>query len=151
VDPIETTAMTFHVVDEVEQFLKGQILENFGENREIAPDWVWLSVLSHGSEELLAACVAEQKAPAGSGSRCVWDRTLSFLAQVLLDHADRTGTSVSILQRHIVVPIELQLGNRSLAPPTLVRLVLSGLQQREGCDSDPTASGPEAPTKGRTA
>jgi hypothetical protein len=151
VDPIETTAMTFHVVDEVEQFLEGQILENFGENRESAPDWVWLSVLSHGSDELLAACAAGQEAPAGSGSRCLWDRTLSFLAQVLLDHADRTGTPVSILQRRIVVPIELQLGNRPLAPPTLVRLVLSGLQQREGSDADQTASGTESPRKGMRA
>jgi hypothetical protein len=51
---------------------------------------------------------------------------------VLLDHAGRSGVPVSLLQHDIVVPIELRLGAHPLAPPTLVRLVLSGLQEREG-------------------
>ena len=71
-----------------------------------------------------------------SSNRCVWDRTLSFLSQVLLDHAERTGEPVSLLQHDIVVPIELRLGARPLAPPTLVRVVLTGLQEREGSGSD---------------
>jgi len=151
VEPAQATAKTTDVVDEVAQFLEGQMLGSFGENRESAPDWVWVSVLGHGSEELLATCAAEGGAPAGSGSRCVWDRTLSFLAQVLLDHSERTGTPLSTLQHDVVLPIELQLGNRPLAPPTLVRVVLSGLQQHEGPGSHHNVPGAEAPTKERRA
>jgi hypothetical protein len=124
------------VFAECTQFLGGQLLESFHENREAAPDWVWVSVLAHASEELLAGCAAEGGTPAGVPNRCVWDRTLSFLSQVLLDHAERTGEPVSLLQHDIVVPIELGLGARPLAPPTLVRLVLTGLQEREASASE---------------
>jgi hypothetical protein len=136
------------VFDECAQFLGGQFLESYRGNRDSAPDWVWVNVLAHASEELLATCAATGGAPSRASSRCVWDRTLSFLAQVLLDHAGRTGVPVALLQRDIVVPIELRLGVRPLAPPTLVRLVLSGLQEREGPDQDrpaPTAPAPAAP------
>jgi hypothetical protein len=132
----ESPAGSPDVLDEVAQFLGGQLLATFSESRESAPDWVWVSVLAHGSEEFLATCAAEGGAPVGSGNRCVWDRTLSFLAQVLLDHAARTGEPLSLLQHDIVLPIELRLGARPLAPPTLVRQVLSGLQARQRSDSD---------------
>ena len=124
------------VLDECAQFLGGQFLESYREDREAAPDWVWVNVLAHAPEELLATCAASGGTRSGSSGRCVWDRTLSFLSQVLLDHAGRSGEPVSLLQHDIVVPIELQLGARPLAPPTLVRLVLSGLQEREGSASD---------------
>jgi hypothetical protein len=131
--PVETP----DVADEVAQFLGGRLLGTFSEHRESAPDCVWVSVLAHASEDLLATCAAQGGAPVGSGSRCVWDRTLSFLAQVLLDHAERTGESISLLQHDIVLPIELRMGARALAPPTLVRMMLSGLHQREAPSSDP--------------
>ena len=123
------------VLDEVTQFLGGELLSAFSQDRESAPDWVWVSVLAHASDDLLATCAAAGGSPLGSGKRCVWDRTLSFLAQVLLDHAERTGESVSLLQHDVVLPIELGLGTRPLAPPTLVRQVLSGLQERKRADS----------------
>ena len=134
------------VLAECTQFLGGQMLESFGENRESAPDWVWVSVLAHASEDGLVSSAAEGGPPAGASTRCVWDRTLSFLSQVLLDHAERTGEPVSLLQHDIVVPIELQLGARPLAPPTLVRLVLTGLQEREASATDH----PAPTTEGRT-
>jgi len=134
------------VLAECTQFLGGQLLESFRENREAAPDWVWVSVLAHASEDLLAGCAAEGGTPAGASNRCVWDRTLSFLSQVLLDHSERTGEPVSLLQHDIVVPIELRLGARPLAPPTLVRLVLTGLQEREASASEH----PAPTTEGRT-
>jgi hypothetical protein len=134
------------VLAECTQFLGGQLLESFPENREAAPDWVWVSVLAHASEDLLAGCAAEGGTPAGASNRCVWDRTLSFLSQVLLDHSERTGEPVSLLQHDIVVPIELRLGARPLAPPTLVRLVLTGLQEREASASEH----PAPTTEGRT-
>jgi hypothetical protein len=140
-----TTEETPDVLDEIAQFLGGQLLESFHENRESAPDWVWVSVLAHASEGLLATCAAEGGAPSRSSNRCVWDRTLSFLSQVLLDHAERTGTAVARVQHDIVVPIELRLGARPLAPPTLVRLVLSGLEERESASDRP------APTTERRA
>lgn len=131
-----TAAEVPDVLDECEQFLGGQFLESYREERDSAPDWVWVNVLAHASEELLTTCAAAGGTPSPSSSRCVWDRTLSFLSQVLLDHAARSGVPVSLLQHDIVVPIELRLGAHPLAPPTLVRLVLSGLQEREGPVSD---------------
>jgi hypothetical protein len=118
------------MLDECAQFLGGQFLEGFRGDLASAPDWVWVSVLAHGSEDLLATCAAARGAPSNRANRCVWDRTLSFLSGVLLDHAGRTGVPVSLLQHDIVVPIELSLGARPLAPPTLVRLVLTGLDER---------------------
>jgi hypothetical protein len=123
------------VLEECARFLGGKFLETYSEDRDAAPDWVWVNVLAHASEELLARCAAEGRTPSRSTGRCVWDRTLSFLSQVLLDHAGRSGEPVSLLQHDIVVPIELQLGAHPLAPPTLVRLVLSGLQEREASAS----------------
>jgi hypothetical protein len=134
------------VLDECAQFLGGQFLESYRENRDSAPDWVWVNVLAHASEDLLASSAAAGGTPGRSSTRCVWDRTLSFLSQVLLDHAARTGVPVALLQHDIVVPIELRLGARPLAPPTLVRLVLSGLQEREG----PASVHPAPTTKKRT-
>jgi hypothetical protein len=139
-------AVVPNVHEEVAQFLGGQLLETFRGERGSAPDWVWVSVLAHASEDLLVACAAEGRAPLGAGDRCLWDRTLSFLAQVLLDQAERTGIPVARLQHDIVLPIELRSGARPLAPPSLVRMVLSGLQQREASDSDHPA-----PTTERSA
>jgi hypothetical protein len=134
--PASPTEAQDDVLGECTQFLEGQLLESFRDNLESAPDWVWVSVLAHASKELLVSCAAEGGTPGGSSNRCVWDRTLSFLSQVLLDHAERTGEPVSLLQHDVVVPIELQLGARPLAPPTLVRLVLTGLQEREVPSAD---------------
>jgi hypothetical protein len=134
--PPTAAGQTPDVHEEVAQFLGGQLLESFRESRASAPDWVWVSVLAHASEDLLVTCAAAGGAPVGSGDRCVWDRTLSFLAQVLLDQAERTGVPVSLLQHDIVLPVELHLGARPLAPPSLVRMVLTGLQQREASASD---------------
>jgi hypothetical protein len=127
------------VLDECAQFLGGQFLDSYREDREAAPDWVWVNVLAHAPEELLATCAAAGGTPSRSSGRCVWDRTLSFLSQVLLDHAGRNGEPVSLLQHDIVVPIELRLGAHPLAPPTLVRLVLSGLDARQRSASDQAA------------
>jgi hypothetical protein len=129
-------AETPDVHEEVAQFLGGRLLETFRGERGSAPDWVWVSVLAHASEDLLVATAAGGGAPFRAGGRCLWDRTLSFLAQVLLHQAERTGIPVSRLQHDIVLPIELRLDARPLAPPSLVRMVLSGLQQREASDSD---------------
>ena len=52
------------VLGECTQFLEGQLLESFRDNRESAPDWVWVSVLAHASKELLASCAAEGGTPA---------------------------------------------------------------------------------------
>jgi hypothetical protein len=128
------------VLSGVTRFLGGQMLESFGEDRESLPDWVWVSVLAHASEDVLAANAAEGGTSSRSSKRCVWDRTLSYLSHVLLDHAARTGEPVAQLQHEIVVPIELRLGARPLAPPTFVRLVLSGLEEREGSASAHPAS-----------
>ena len=86
-----TAAEVPDVLDEYAQFLGGQFLERYHEDRDSAPDWVWVNVLAHASEELLATCAAAGGAPSLSSPRCVWDRTLSFLSQVLLDHAGRSG------------------------------------------------------------
>ncbi len=111
-----TAAEVPDVLDECAQFLGGQFLESYREDRDSAPDWVWVNVLAHASEELLATCAAAGGTPSRSSGRCVWDRTLSFLSQVLLDHAGRTGVPVSLLQHDIVVPIELPAGGSPPGP-----------------------------------
>jgi hypothetical protein len=102
------------VHEECAQFLEGHLDEGFGGNREYAPDWVWVSVLAHASEEHLVACAAlgSRSKPA---NRCIWDRTQSFLAGEMLDHARSRALPVSLLQHNVVIPIELGLGARPLA------------------------------------
>jgi hypothetical protein len=141
------------VHEEVAQFLGGKLLQTFRGERGSVPDWVWVSVLAHASVDRLVACAAEGGPSLGAENRCIWDRTLSYLARVLLDQAERTGIPVWLLQHDIVLPIELRLGARPLAPPSLVRMVLSGLQQRDASDSDhraPSTAHP-APTTERSA
>ena len=130
------------VLAECARFLEGQLDEGFGEDRESAPDWVWVSVLAHASEEHLVACAAlgSRSKPA---DRCIWDRTLSFLAGVLLDYSRSRAVPVSVLQHEVVLPIELGLGAHPLAPPTFMRLVLTGLSERFGVAPDQPASATE--------
>jgi hypothetical protein len=128
------------------QFLGGELLDQFSGDLASAPDWVWVSVLAHASEEYLAALASTGPLPQPT-ARCLWDRTLSFLSEMVLDHARRTGVPVATLQREIIVPIELQLGpNRPLAPSTFVRLVVTGLHEHLG----PQAEQPSPSTDGRS-
>jgi hypothetical protein len=134
------------VLDGCERFLGGHLLEEFSGNEESAPDWVWISVLAHASEEDLATCGSRGVLPRPT-TRCVWDRTLSFLSEMLVDHARRTGASVAEVQREIVVPIELGLRpSHPVAPSTFVRMVLSGLAEHGGSGVDQ----PSPTTEGRS-
>ena len=124
------------VLGEATQFLEGQLLESYRDNRESAPDWVWVSVLAHASEELLATCAAE------GGPRRVRRIGVSGTApfpscpRCCSTTPNAPGCRSRSYSSDIVVPIELRLGARPLAPPTLVRLVLTGLQEREGTVPD---------------
>jgi hypothetical protein len=125
-EPIEKKS---EVLDQCERFLGGDLLNEFPGGRESAPDWVWINVLAHGSEAYLTACASRGVQP-GPANRCMWDRTLSFLSAILLDHAARTHSPVAELQRTVIVPLELLQGpGHHLAPPTFVRLVLTGLNE----------------------
>src|ERR1700722_11684370 len=124
--PDASTAEETCISRECEQFLHGQLLECFTEERESLPEWVWINVLAHAPEEYLAV-VASRGEETQASCRCTWDRTIAFLAGILLDNAGRTGKPVAQLQRDIVEPIELKVQSRPIAPSTLVRLVLSAV------------------------
>jgi hypothetical protein len=126
-------------------FLGGQLLEQFSGDLASAPDWVWVSVLAHASEGHLATLASKGPLPQPL-SRCLWDRTLSLLSEMVLHHARHTGAQVAALQREIIVPIELQLGSGPpLAPSTFVRLVVTGLHEHMG----PDVAQPSPSTEGR--
>src|ERR1700722_4571614 len=92
------------VLQGCEAFLRGQLLNDFSADLESAPDWVWISVLAHASEEYLASFATRCVRPRPT-NRCVWDRTLSYLSEMLFDQAAQTGLSVTDLQHEIIVPI----------------------------------------------
>jgi hypothetical protein len=114
-----------------EEFLTGQLLEEFSGRREYAPDWVWVNVLAHASEADLVSCAARGDM-AKAIDRCSWEWTTSIVAKMLLNHSVQTTSSVARLQREVVIPIELGLRDRSIAPSTFVRFVQNGLEGQPG-------------------
>ena len=101
----ETAPASPGLIEECERFLEGDLLQGFRGNGDLVPDWVWVNVLAHAGEGELRSL--RPRAGSSMSSACMWERTLVFLAGLLLDEADRSGTPLDTLQRQVVVPIEL--------------------------------------------
>lgn len=112
------------LVARCEQFLTGRLLDDFSGDAGSVPPWVWVNLLAHGTEETLDIWASRRTDRAGG---CLWERTLSCLSALLLDHADRYDEPVVALQRAVVVPIEISLAHQQLAPSSFVRMVSSAL------------------------
>ena len=116
------------LVVECEAFLCGsyaQYLE--GKNLRV-PDWAWLNVLAHGSQDDIASLATGDSPPSSSVSS-IWHQALAFLAQELMSRTSQEGRLAEI-QRSTLVTLELNLvGQRAplVRPAEFVLNVLSVL------------------------
>ena len=102
-----------------------------GKNLRV-PDWAWLNVLAHGSQDDIGALAVGEPAWRISSDTSVWHDALSFLAQELVSQATRRGRAVTELQRSALVPLELELAGRrgpSMGPTAFVGHVRSAIAQ----------------------
>lgn len=79
-----------------------------GKNLRV-PDWAWLNVLAHGSQDDIRALANGEPPWRISSDTSVWHEALSFLAEELISQATRQGRALAVLQRSTLVPLELEL------------------------------------------
>ena len=112
------------LVKECAAFLDGKFAESAVPAGELVPVWAWINLLAHGTEEQLRR---EILMPAGVDD---WHRARALLAARLLTGADAGDTSLAMIQRNVLVPLELEVMSSRIAyrrAPQLVIGVLSAL------------------------
>ncbi len=98
------------LVEECEAFLSGHYAQHLEHDGRLVPDWAWLNVLAHGSEQDVRDLAAQRWGAADGGLRLAW----AFVAQDLLTEAQSRGDEVIELQQSTLVPLEIELaGARS--------------------------------------
>ena len=95
---------------------------------EPAPVWAWINLLAHGTAEQFRH---ETVAPAGTDD---WHRARSLLAARLLAGVAAGDTSLAVIQRDVLVPLEFKIMSSRTAycwsHSQLVTVVLSALAER---------------------
>jgi len=118
------------LVAECEAFLSGHYAQFLDGSNLRVPDWAWLNVLAHGSQDDIRALAIGEPAWRISSETSVWHEALSFLAQELISQATRQGRALAVLQRSTLVPLELELAGRrgpSMGPTAFVGHVRSAI------------------------
>jgi hypothetical protein len=97
------------LADECEVFLSGHYPQYLNESGRSVPEWAWVNILAHGSEEDIRAFAT------GAPRVCdaTWHHALAFLAQEVVSEAARRGADIADLQRTTLVPLELELAASS--------------------------------------
>jgi hypothetical protein len=113
------------LVKESESFLNGEFAESGVPADEPAPVWVWINLLAHGTAEQL-----RQEAVVRAGTDD-WHRARSLLAARLLAAVASGDTSLTVIQRDVLVPLEFAIISSRTAdcwsPAQLVTVVLDAL------------------------
>ena len=116
------------LVVECEAFFSGHHAQYLEDKNLRVPDWAWLNVLAHGSQDDIAT-LATGHSPHSSSGSSIWHQAVAFLAQELMSRTSQEG-SLAQLQRSMLVPSELNLvGQRAppVPPATFVSTVLGVL------------------------
>ena len=92
------------LVNECEAFINGRYLFGLTRQHGQLPPWVWLNTLAHGDRADI-----EVLAEAGTGSTEEMAAARYFAREVLAT-ADLPGLNLQVLQRELLVPIELRYG-----------------------------------------
>ena len=93
------------LADECATFLSGHYAQYLEHDGRPVPDWAWLSLLAHSSEQDLRDLAAHRWGAADGGWRLAW----AFVAHHVLTEAERQGHAVIELQQSTLVPLELEL------------------------------------------
>jgi hypothetical protein len=120
------------LVRESEVYLAGGYAEYLEARNENIPNWVWLSVLAHGTPGQLRALVDQNTLAGAAETRTsVWWQAVAFLAGEILSQRER-GQDLDELRRSVLVPLELNgmgAGRPPQRPSDLVRAVLDALDE----------------------
>ena len=120
------------LVRESEVYLSGNYAEYLETRNENVPNWVWLSVLAHGTRGQLRSLVDQNTLYGRAGMRTsVWWQAVAFLAGEILSQRD-DDLGLDELRRSVLVPLELNglaAGRRPQRPGDLVRSVLDALDE----------------------
>jgi hypothetical protein len=100
------------LVDECEAFLNGRYLFEMARQPTRPPAWVWFNTLAHGQRSDIEALAA---AKAGYTDEI---SAAQYFAREVLATADLAGLSLQVLQRELLVPIELSCGTSDSARVT---------------------------------
>ena len=100
------------LADECAAFLTGTLTDRWEADGLAVPIWAWTNLLAHGSTEMIEYAVTR---PGRHRllTRCWWIARAQ-LADLILEITDRT--SLSELQRSVLVPLELELASRTDVP-----------------------------------
>jgi hypothetical protein len=125
------------LTDELVAIVEGRVVEYLVNRRMVVPAWAWLNLLAHGLEVDLIETAGN---PRRRHQRSSWAAARRFLAAEVLDAAACEGSLLE-LQRRVLVPLELELMERTrrvTSPIALVRLVVERL---DSSPSDRTIPG----------
>ena len=120
------------LIAECEAFFSGRYAQYVDSKNLRVPDWAWLNVLAHGSQDDIGALAIGEPAWRVSSHTSVWQKALSFLAQELTSQATRQGCALAELQRSTLVPLELEFARQrgpSMGPTAFVGHVRSAIAQ----------------------
>ena len=94
------------VGEECQLFLSGSYLEHLRECGRPIPAWVRMNILAHGTIDDLATVSASE--PAGTWEEA-WAAAAAYLAGEILMAVEGDADRLEVLQREVLVPLELQL------------------------------------------
>jgi hypothetical protein len=114
--------------EECAAFLRGDYADYLVHDGAPIPMWARLNPLCHRDEQGVAA-LAAGRVPGDEA----WGAATTYLAEEVLCASARHGTSVSEIQRSVLIPLELELASMpqrvAARPAVLVRAVLRALQE----------------------
>jgi hypothetical protein len=110
------------LVKECEAFLEGKFAESAVPAGELVPVWAWVNLLAHGTEDQLRR---EVLMPASVDD---WHRARALLAARLLAAAGARDTSLTVIQRDVLVPLELDVMSAKIAYRSAPQLVIGVLR-----------------------
>ncbi|HVM54136.1 MAG TPA: hypothetical protein VM262_13135 [Acidimicrobiales bacterium] len=105
------------LADECEAYLAGRLVEALRHHGTFAPVWTWLNEAAHAGETQIRQR-AEKSLPVDAD---VETRTRSAVARAVLGALGQR--ELHVLQRDLLVPLELRLAVAELSPRRLIELV----------------------------
>jgi hypothetical protein len=109
------------------RFLRGEAVDLLHESGQGLPTWALLNLLAHTSLGRLRSLAKSDAFHPQNG----WNAAVAYLAIELLGVGQRTPDEIALIQRTVLVPLELALLNGDLRAPStpgeFVTLVIGAL------------------------
>jgi hypothetical protein len=96
------------------RFLRGEAVDLLYESGQGVPVWALLNLLAHTSLGRLTSLAKSDAHHPQNG----WDAAVAYLATELVAVGQRKSEEIALIQRIVLVPLELALLNGDLRAPT---------------------------------